>query len=298
LISWQAKALNLFLKQSVKRVIDSASDIQKLRKKLKVFDKFTFNISSMIEQSRIIRGGMLCDEFKIRGSNSKKTLLYIHGGAFVFQTPALHNGFLARLVGRLDLHVIAPDYPLAPEQPFPAAIESCFELYKSLIEDGINGNDIILGGDSAGGNIALVLMQRIKKHNLPMPVCSFLLSPATDMIQSGLSSVENRFSDVMFSLEAMLYFRQLYVKGDIDLHNEEISPLFSDFTGYPPCMIHVSSSELMRDDSTRLAEYMKAKGVDVKLQLWHNMPHVFGIFEQLPESKVLVKQLSEFIDKY
>lgn len=298
MISWQAKALNLFLKQSVKRVIDNANNIDKLRKQLKVFDKFTFNISSMIEQSRITRAGMPCDEFKMRGSNTHKTLLYIHGGAFVFKTPGLHNGFLARLVGRLDLHAIAPDYPLAPEQPFPAAIDGCFELYKSLLESGIRGSDIIIAGDSAGGNLALVLMQRIKKHGLPMPACSFLLSPATDMIQSGMSSVENRFSDVMFSLEAMLYFRQLYVQDDIDFHNEEISPLFSDFTDFPPCMIHVSSSELMRDDSTRLAEFMQAKGVDVKLQLWRDMPHVFGIFEQLPESKALVKQLAEFIEKY
>lgn len=298
LISWQAKALNLFLKQTVKRSIENTKDMDKLRIQMRVLDKFVFGISSFIQQSKSTIANTPCDEFWVKESKSRKVLLYIHGGAFVFKTPAIHNSFVARLVGRLDMYAVVPDYPLAPESPFPAAIDSCFAVYSDLLAQGYKAEDIVIAGDSAGGNIAVALLARAKRHGVAMPCCMFLLSPVTDMIQSGLSSVENRYTDVLFSLEAMLNFRKLYIQQDIDFHNDEISPLFSDFEGFPPCQVHVSSSELMRDDGARLVEYMKLKGVKAKLQMWHNMPHVFPIFEQLPESKKALSQISEFVEKH
>ncbi|QUM76367.1 alpha/beta hydrolase [Moritella sp. 24] len=299
MISWQAKALNLFLKQTVKRSIENTKDVNKLRFQMRALDKFTFGVSAKIERTQLIREGILCDEIKLKLSNSKKKLLYIHGGAFVFKTPAIHNNFIARLVEPLDVHAIVPDYPLAPEHPFPAALDCCYAVYKSLLDSGTLPEDIIIGGDSAGGNIALSLLLRAKHNGLPMPSCCVLLSPVADMTQSGLSSVENRFSDALFSLEVMLHCRNLYLEDDNhDLHNHEISPLFGDFSGFPPFMFHAGSAELMRDDSTRLAEFMLAKGVDAHIQIWHQMPHVFPLFEQLPESKAALQQIVEFIKKH
>jgi len=299
LISWQAKALNLFLKQTVKRSIEHTKDANKLRLQMRALDKFVFGTSSNISHSKSMRAGVLCDEIQVKFSNTKKKLLYVHGGAFVFKTPAIHNNFVARLAEPLDLHAIVPDYPLAPEQPFPAALDCCYDVYLSLLDAGTLPEDIVVAGDSAGGNIALSLLLRAKRNGLPMPSCCVLLSPVADMTQSGLSSVENRYSDALFSLEVMLHCRNLYLGGDNqDLHNDEISPLFGDFAGFPPFMFHAGSAELMRDDSTRLAEFMQAKGVDAHLQIWHQMPHVFPLFEQLPESKAALIQIIDFIKKH
>lgn len=298
MISWQAKALNVFLKQTVKRSIENTKDVNRLRLQMSALDKFVFGISSMIEQTKMVRAATLCDELKLKDSSSGKKLLYIHGGAFVFKTPSLHNSFIARLVEALDLHAISPDYPLAPEFRFPVAIDNCFAVYKSLLDSGCRAEDIVIAGDSAGGNIALSLLLRVKKLGLAMPRCCVFLSPVADMTQSGMSSVENRYSDALFTLEVMLFCRKLYLEEDNDLHNEDISPLFGDFTGFPPCMVHVGSTELMRDDSTRLVEYMQAKGVDAKIQIWHQMPHVFPLFEQLPESKAAFQQIVEFIARH
>jgi len=298
LISWQAKALNVFLKQTVKRSIENTKDVNRLRLQMSALDKFVFGMSSMIEQTKVVHAATLCDELKLKDSSSSKKLLYIHGGAFVFKTPSLHNSFIARLVEALDLHAISPDYPLAPEFRFPVAIDDCFAVYKSLLDSGCRSEDIVIAGDSAGGNIALSLLLRVKKAGLAMPRCCVFLSPVADMTQSGMSSVENRYNDALFTLEVMLYCRKLYLEEDNDLHNEDISPLFGDFTGFPPCMIHVGSTELMRDDSTRLVEYMQAKGVDAKIQIWHQMPHVFPLFEQLPESKAAFQQIVEFIARH
>lgn len=299
MISWQAKALNLFLKQTVKRSIENTKDVHKLRLQMRALDKFVFGTSSRIEHSQSIRAGILCDDIKLKLSNSKKKLLYIHGGAFVFKTPGLHYNLIARFVEPLGLHAIVPDYPLAPEHPFPAALNCCYDVYQSLLDSGTLPKDIIVAGDSAGGNIALSLLLRAKDNGLPMPSCGVLLSPVADMTQSGISSVENRDSDALFSLEVLLHCRNLYLDGDNhDLHNAEVSPLFGDFTGFPPFMFHASSSELMRDDSTRLTQFMKDKGVDAHLQIWREMPHVFPLFEQLPESKAALQQIVTFIKKY
>ncbi|PKH06588.1 alpha/beta hydrolase [Moritella sp. Urea-trap-13] len=299
MISWQAKALNLFLKQTVKRSIENTKDANKLRLQMRALDKFSFGTSSKIARSQSMRAGILCDDIKLKFSNSKTKLLYLHGGAFVFKTPAMHNNFIARLAEPLDLHAIVPDYPLAPEHPFPAALDCCYIIYKSLLDSGTAAEDIILAGDSAGGNLVLALLHRAKRDGLPMPKCGVLLSPNADMTQSGMSAVENRYSDALFSLEVMLHCRNLYLAGgNNDLHNDEISPLFGDFTGFPPFMFHAGSTELMRDDSTRLAAFMQEKGVDAHVQIWREMPHVFPLFEQLPESKAALIQIVDFIKKH
>lgn len=298
MISWQAKALNLFLRQTVKRSIDNIKDVKKIRLQMKALDKFVFGISSRIEITNATYADVPCDEIKLRHSTAKKKLLYIHGGAFVFKTPALHNGFISRMVEALDVHAISPDYPLAPESPFPVAIDECYAIYLSLLDSGCEPEDIFIAGDSAGANIAISLLQRARDNQLPLPACCVFISPVIDMTQSGHSSVENRFDDALFSLEVLLTCRKLYLQGDYDLHNADVSPLFGDFSGFPPSRIHVGSTEIMRDDSTRLARYMQEHGVDAKVQVWHEMPHVFPLFEQLPESKAALKQVVEFVAQY
>ena len=298
MISWQAKALNLFLKQTVKRSIESTPDVVKLRLKMKVLDKFVFGSSPDISEAKTVRAGIACDELKLKDRKAEKILLYLHGGAFVFKTPAVHSSFVARLVEPLNLHAIIPDYPLAPEHPYPAALDCCFAIYQDLLAEGVAADNVIIAGDSAGGNLVLALLLRAKAAGLAMPNRCILLSPAADMTQSGMSSVENRYNDALFSLEVMLHYRNMYLSGDdSDLHNVAISPLFGDFSGFPPVMVHVGSTELMRDDSTRLVAFMQHEGVKAELQIWHQMPHVFPLFEQLPESKVAVQQMIDFIQQ-
>jgi monoterpene epsilon-lactone hydrolase len=228
-------------------------------------------------------------------SSPGRVILYLHGGGYFFCSPKTHRAITADLADLTQSNVLALRYRLAPEHPYPAALEDAVKAYRWLLEMGYSPNAISIAGDSAGGGLALALLVYLKDHHIPQPCSCVCFSPWTDLAVTGLSLDHNDHRCLMFSGEGIRRARMLYL-GKADPYNPWISPLYADLSGLPPLLIHVSDNEVLLDDSTRLAEKARRSGVDVELKIWQDLPHVWQLFKlSLPESTQSLKLASSFI---
>jgi len=229
--------------------------------------------------------------FDIAGADPKRVLLYLHGGAFVIETPRLHSAFVSRLARDAGLHALMPHYRLAPEHPFPAAPDDALAAYRWLLAEGFCASDIVVGGDSAGGNLALGLLQRAEHEGLPLPACALAISPLTDGAFSGDSIRRNDGVDPMFTARGFEKLAPLYLPDAASRRQPLASPLFGRLENMPPLLLTVGSSELLLDDSVRFAQ----RCASAELQVWHDMPHVFPLFDFLPEALEVRRSMARFI---
>ncbi len=192
------------------------------------------------------------------------------------------------------MRVLLPDYRLAPEYPFPAGIEDCFAVYRWLIEQGYANRPLAIAGDSAGGNLTLVTLMQARDAMLPMPDCAVMLSPSTDLTTSGPSWNYNAEADPMFSPAARDLLRPIYCP-DEDPSNPLLSPLFGNWAGLPPLLFHAGSTEVLLDDSVRSHDRASQAGVGAEIEVWWQMPHVFHVFNWLPESRAALRKIADFI---
>jgi monoterpene epsilon-lactone hydrolase len=191
--------------------------------------------------------------------------------------------------------VLAPNYRLAPENPYPAAIEDVKVVYNWLLEQGFKSQHIAIAGDSAGGNLAVAALLAIREAGMPLPAAAILLSPWTDFTLSGESVKTRAEVDPMIRLDAADEQFAAYV-GNADRADPTISPIFADLRGLPPLLIHVGNDEVLLDDSVRLAERAQAAGVEVELKVWDGMWHVFQTLAvMLPEARDSIDELGEFV---
>jgi epsilon-lactone hydrolase len=229
-----------------------------------------------------IINGVPCSIVGERNERSNLAILYLHGGAFVF--PASHRqlSLLARLCKDLKAIGFMPDYRLAPQHPAPAALDDCERAYAGLAQYGYSPDRIVIVGESAGGNLTLGLLQRIRKAGLAMPVCAVPISPVTELarIHALPSRVFNAALDAL--LPPLLFARAMgwYTRGQ-DATAPEISPLYADYTGFPPLYFLAGASESLRDDSVFAAKRAREAGVQSELSLWPVLPHAFPIFEDM-----------------
>lgn len=216
---------------------------------------------------------------------------YLHGGAFIFETPRLHGAFLTRIARACGMNALMPNYRLAPEHPFPAAPDDALTAYRWLLAQGHRGSDIVVAGDSAGGNLALGLLQRLNGEGLPQPACAVVLSPVTDGSFSGDSVRRNDGLNPMFTARGVHALAPVYLSDATQARLPLASPLLGDMTGLPPVLLIVGSSELMLDDSVRFA--LRCPGA--QLQVWHDMPHVFAVFDFLPQATQALESIATFV---
>lgn len=225
-------------------------------------------------------------------------ILYLHGGAFILPaSPIAHVTMLARWCRDLNAVGFLPDYRLAPANQFPAGLDDCERAYEALLDRGYNPKRIVIAGESAGGNLTLTLLQRIRKRGWPMPVCAVPISPATEMgrLHAPPSRTANRRKDVLLPLSVLYRIDELYL-GDWDSSDPELSPLFADFTDFPPLYVLASNAEILTDDAVLFAQAAREAGVPVKLDIWSALPHAFPLFEPiLPEAKQARLDIYEFI---
>ncbi|MDH5538817.1 MAG: alpha/beta hydrolase [Rhizobacter sp.] len=222
-----------------------------------------------------------------------RIVLYLHGGAFVAETPKFHGALVARICGEADARGLMPSYRLAPEHRYPAALDDCLSAYRWLLSQGHAANRIVVAGDSAGGNLTLALLLRARDEGLPLPACAVALSPVADLTFSGDSIRRNDGVDDMFSAELMDALVPVYL-ADRDLRTHpHVSPLFGDFAGLPPLLLIAGSTELLLDDSVRVAQ--RCPGA--RLMVWHGMPHVFPGFEFLREAREAVHRIGGFMQE-
>ncbi len=229
---------------------------------------------------------------------TRGVILYCHGGGYVVGSPRAYRGLAGRLATSAHCDVAMIDYRLAPEHPFPAAPDDAIAAYRALLERGIDATSIVLAGDSAGGNLALVTLLRARDRGLPSPRAAVLLSPWTDLTGSGASIRTNAKRDPMLPPHRIEEAARLYAP-DTPLDHPDVSPLFADLGGLPPLSIHVGTTEILLDDSQRLAERARKQGVDAELKRWHRMPHVFPMFaDVLPEGRQALAEIGRFIDDH
>ncbi|MHA1987565.1 MAG: alpha/beta hydrolase [Promethearchaeota archaeon] len=242
-------------------------------------------------------GHIPAEWISIPGTNEEKVYLNLFGGGYVMGTLESRRGIPYHLSRSTHLRCLNIEYRLAPESPFPAALDDSIQSYKWLLSTGFNPNKIIIGGESAGGGLTIATLLKLKELKLPLPVAGVLMSPWVDLMGSGKSLIDNqKFEPLM--IEGLKSMAKSYAQME-PLNNPLISPVFADLEGLPPLLIQVGGIEALLDDSVSLAESARTAGVDVKLEVYENMTHVFQNFgEKLSESREAFESINSFIQKY
>jgi len=249
-----------------------------------------------IQVSVISLGGVRTERLQPDMANEKRALLYIHGGGFVAGHPANHRQLTWRLAEKTNMPVYAIDYRLAPEHPYPAALDDAVTAYRTLLDKGVTSQHIAVGGDSAGGNLTLALALKLKELGLPQPAALVCLSPVTDLAEPTYSHEANAQSDAMFDASIFDSVPAAYCPGR-DVRDPFISPLRGDVRGLPPTLFQCSQTEMLRDDTTRMAERMRQAGVDVNVEVWPNVFHVWQVAaDVLPEGRKAIDNIAAFLN--
>jgi monoterpene epsilon-lactone hydrolase len=206
------------------------------------------------------------------------TILYIHGGGWVYGSPESVLSLTGNLVAKTGFSAFSPDYRLAPEHPFPAAIEDTLSAYRALLEGGQDPSTIVFAGDSAGGGLTVTTCLAARDAGLPMPAAIVAFSPGLDATRTGESMDSKEGIDPILTRKSVEHTGAMYLAGQ-DPHQPMLSPaVLADLTGFPPMLIQVGTNEVMLDDSTRLAARARAAAVDVILDVTADVPHVFQSF--------------------
>ncbi len=229
----------------------------------------------------------------VAGTPSDRVILYFHGGAFICETPRVHRWLLAQFCGGAQARGFLVAYRLAPEHPFPAAVDDCLAAYRYLLDSGIASHRIIVAGDSAGGNLALVTLQSARDAGLPLPAAAVAISAVTDATFSGDSMQRNDGLDPLFTRASVARLARYYVPEGRAAH-PSLSPLLGNLAGLPPTLLIVGSSELLLDDAVRYA----ARATGVTLDVWHDMPHVFVAFSELAESREAIDRICRYMSAH
>lgn len=242
-------------------------------------------------------GGVPAEWIAASGAADDRVLLYLHGGGYVMGSIATHREMVARLSKAAGVRALALDYRLAPENPFPAAVEDATAAYRWLLSQGIQPSHIVVAGDSAGGGLTLATLVALRDAKVPLPAAGVCISPWTDMEGTGASMTTRAKVDPVVQKQGLLGMAQLYLGGK-DPKSPLAAPLHADFRGLPPLLIHVGDAETLLDDSTRVAEKAKAAGVTVDLEIWPEMPHVWHLFAPfLPEGQQAIEKIGKYVQQ-
>ena len=227
-----------------------------------------------------------------------RAILYLHGGGYIEGSIISHQDLAQRISSVSKTKVLLLDYRLAPEHPFPAALEDSISAYKWLINSkGYNPTNLIIAGDSAGGGLTIATLVKLRDQGIPLPAAGVCLSPWTDLALTGESMKLKIQEDPFVSPDGLMFDARLYL-GKTDPKNPYASPLYADFRGLPPLCIQVGSAEILLDDATRLVKRAKEAGVEVQLDIWEGMIHVFQVFAVMaPEGREGINKIGEFIKK-
>ncbi len=288
------------LRQAVKQalfILDPRLSTQEQRRRIETLAGLIIRLPLGVTKESVNVGKMEAEWVAPLKSNSATAVLYLHGGGYTLCSPATHRGVTGAIALACKSRLLVPDYRLAPEHPFPAALEDALAAYRWLLAQGFAPQHIAIGGDSAGGGLTVATVLSLRDAGEPLPSALFLLSPWTDLTFSGESHRTRQAVDPIFGgvSEAKGDFAPAYL-GRESPSNPLISPLLANLRGLPATIIHVGDDEILLDDSTRLADKMKAAGVEVRIRVWDGLWHVFQAFAPfLPESRQSVNEIGEFI---
>jgi len=246
-----------------------------------------------VEQTNV--HGLNAEWLTPKGCPDDKLLLYLHGGAYVMGNCATHRQMVSYIAKSSGIKALLPEYRLAPEHPFPSAIDDSVSLYRSLLANGYTAKNIVIAGDSAGGGLTMATLLSLRDAGDPLPAAACLLSPWLDLAATGESMTTRAQKDPWFQPADMPVVAAYYCRED-ELKNPLVSPVYAELSGLPPLYIQVGEDEILLSDSTRAAEKVRAAGGEVEIEIWPGMWHVFQAFlVQVPESKKAVKKIGSYV---
>jgi len=248
--------------------------------------------------TRVSAGGVPADQIEVAGVATSRVVLYLHGGGYSLGSARAYRGLGKRIAFAARARVVIPDYRLAPEHVFPAAVEDAVASYRWLLAKGVEPQQIAVGGDSAGGGLALALLVSLRDAGAPLPACAVLLSPFADLECRGESYTARAELDPIVSREMGLGMGKAYV-GDREPSDPLASPVNAALAGLPPLLIQVGSREVVLDDARRIERHAREAGVLAKLDVWPGMVHVWHLFASaLAEGQRAIEDLGSFIERW
>jgi epsilon-lactone hydrolase len=254
-------------------------------------------VASDIQQKPTNLGGVDAVEVTIQGTQTDKVILYFHGGVYVIGSAAASVPLVGDLVRRAGAKAFTVDYRLAPEHPYPAAVEDAQAAYEGLLGQGIDPGRIALAGESAGGGLAVATLLALRAAGIPMPSCAFLMSPYADLTLSGETLADKQTADPLLTPEGLRLRIADYVAG-ADAADPHISPVFGDLGGLPPLLIQVGSHEILLSDAVRLAARAATADVPVTLEVTPGVAHVFQAYAALlDEAAEALDRASDFLKR-
>ena len=301
-ISYQERSLTVASSPELDHVIGimkairakPPADIHEARAILnQAFGEFT--LPSDVTVFDIDAGGVPCQWITAPDVSQDRLIIYYHGGAYSTCSSATHQDLISRLSRASGAAALGVDYRLAPEHPFPAAVDDSIAAYNWALGHGFEESNIVLAGDSAGGGLVLSVLLSARDSGIPMPTAGVCFSPWVDLECTGESMVANDHLDDFIKYGGLSARAQSYL-GSADPKHPLASPLHADLRGLPPLLVHVGSAETLLDDSSRLVEVAKKAGVEVTLKIWDDMVHVWQAFASiLPEGRQSIEESSAFI---
>jgi len=280
------------MKTMMKRASGEGTTPQQMRA---IFEELSVAPEPDIQCERVNAGGVDAEWVCAPGAASDRFVLYLHGGGYVIGSVKTHRDLMARLSRAAKARVLGLNYRLAPEHPFPAAVDDAVAGYKWLLAQGAKPGRIAVAGDSAGGGLTAATLVAIRDAKLPTPAAGALLSPWVDLEGIGESMTTRAKIDPVVQKEGLVGMAAAYLQGQ-NARTPLAAPLYADLKGLPPLLIQVGDAETLLDDSKRLEARAKAAGVSTKLEVWPEMIHVWQLFASfLPEGQQAIEGIGKFV---
>ncbi|MCH8950716.1 MAG: alpha/beta hydrolase [Proteobacteria bacterium] len=305
--SFRLRLLSLFLRLVVKTALGLIKTPRAVRARFERAAKRLFSppedanfVADTIRRNGAGGDGTLIETlWASRGRpDRRRVILYLHGGAYLAGSIRTHRHLAAYLAGAAGVRAVVPDYRLAPEHPFPAALDDALCVYRHLLESGYPARNIALAGDSAGGGLVFALLLKAAGQGLPGPACVVAFSPWTDLTMTRPSLRRNARRDMMLPLRRFREVVSHYLQGAMTT-DPLASPVYGDYEAPPPALITASKAEILRDDAVAMADRLRQAGGDVALELWKDMPNAWPLFVGLaPEAAVTVERAGRFIARH
>lgn len=249
-----------------------------------------------VRSEEVDAGGVPADWVSTDAAPTGRVVLYLHGGGYVMGSRNTHRGLAGRIARAARARVLLPEYRLAPEHPFPAAVEDATACWRWLLAQGHQPGVMAIAGDSAGGGLTLATLLALKAAGDPLPACAVGLSPWTDLEGLGPSARPGAVDDPMMTAVGLRDSGRQYAPND--LQNPLAAPLYGELDGLPPLLIQVGTREILLSDSTRFAEKAQSAGVDVTLEVEEGLIHVWQMLPGVPEARSAVDRIGAFIERH
>ncbi|MGA7710659.1 MAG: alpha/beta hydrolase fold domain-containing protein [Rhizomicrobium sp.] len=292
--SWQSSFFDKFRQVSKPSTATADTDVAELRRQYTYLsDRFGAVPRDAVFESASL-GPVKGEWVKTDVSSPARLILFFHGGGYIAGSPETHRALIARLAAAAEASAFSLAYRLAPECAFPAAVRDGIDAYRQLTSRGVAPQSIVLAGSGAGGGLAFSVLLAIRNAGLAMPAACVAMSPWADLTLSGWSVLQNAKNDTAQSWELLFVSARHYLKRT-NPADPYASPVFANFKDFPPIMVHAGSMEMLRDDASRLGDRAADAGVPVSVEIYDGMQHVFQANPYVPEARVSLQRLGQFI---